>query len=212
MRIVALAAVLIALLAAAGCGGEEVSTCDYLGQRYVVGDRFPAGDGCNQCECTPTGVACTEIACFDGGVDVDADPASCQASDGCAEGPACGGVCCDRGERCDDGTATAYLTLRGGPANLFCPSSYRAPAESGDDTTLRVPTSGVLASVRLCPLTHNWRISGFATGAVQTRSRPNRISCHPVTRVPELRVARPSPSRIRRDSAVPESSAVRRRG
>ncbi len=103
MWIVPLAAGLLALTAAAGCGGEEVSTCEYLGQRYVVGDRFPAGDGCNQCECTTTGVACTEIACFDGGVDVDADPASCQPSDGCAAGPTCGGVCCDRGERCVEG-------------------------------------------------------------------------------------------------------------
>lgn len=49
-----------------GTGGPGV--CDYLGMPYKVGVSFPAPDGCGTCVCTSLGqVACTAIACVDGG-------------------------------------------------------------------------------------------------------------------------------------------------
>ncbi len=45
--------------------------CTYNGKDYKQGDKFPATDGCNTCECIKdTGVACTEIACQ---TDADSD-------------------------------------------------------------------------------------------------------------------------------------------
>jgi hypothetical protein len=75
----------------------------YGGRTYVVGESFPATDGCNSCSCTAQGVACTALACVptDGGV--DADPAYCGATNGCPVGPACGAVCCGQGEKCESG-------------------------------------------------------------------------------------------------------------
>ncbi|MDO9015702.1 MAG: hypothetical protein Q8S73_09640 [Deltaproteobacteria bacterium] len=37
------------------------------GRVCLPGQRCPAPDGCNTCTCTPEGLACTEIACVDGG-------------------------------------------------------------------------------------------------------------------------------------------------
>jgi hypothetical protein len=43
---------------ASGCGDDDtaVASCDYEGKRHEAGDMFPAGDGCNTCTCSPTGV------------------------------------------------------------------------------------------------------------------------------------------------------------
>lgn len=37
--------------------------CSYEGQSYAQGSSFPAADGCNNCSCGPSGVACTKMAC-----------------------------------------------------------------------------------------------------------------------------------------------------
>jgi hypothetical protein len=80
--------IVIAMIALGACGGGEGggTVCSFAGETYLPGERFPAGDGCNSCECQPDGsVACTEIGCPDGGV--DANPASCAPSNGCPSGP-----------------------------------------------------------------------------------------------------------------------------
>jgi hypothetical protein len=96
--------VLVALASSCALyGGDDgdddgVAACEWMGRTYQDGERFPAGDNCNSCSCEDGQVACTLIACLDGGVP-DASGA-CQPTQGCAEGPACGGVCCDTGEQC----------------------------------------------------------------------------------------------------------------
>lgn len=77
-----------------GSGGA----CTLDGRTYNVGDVFPAGDGCNSCSCSASGIACTERACSDGGV--DASPFACAPAGGCPNGPVCGGLCCGTGEKC----------------------------------------------------------------------------------------------------------------
>nr|XP_022312433.1 kielin/chordin-like protein [Crassostrea virginica] len=39
--------------------------CNYQGQEYNVGQKFPAGDGCNTCVCKSSGrVSCSDNTCF----------------------------------------------------------------------------------------------------------------------------------------------------
>lgn len=76
-------------------------SCEWMGRTYDEGDRFPAGDNCNTCFCDDGMVACTLIACFDGGTPDAAG--ACQPTQGCPSGPACGGICCDQGEQCVNG-------------------------------------------------------------------------------------------------------------
>lgn len=38
-------------------------TCDYGGNTYDAGASFPSVDGCNTCNCSASGVACTKRAC-----------------------------------------------------------------------------------------------------------------------------------------------------
>ena len=89
------------LFALCACGDHD-QACVRNGTQYAIGDVFPAGDGCNSCTCTASGIACTNVACSDAGV--DASPLSCGASGGCPEAPACGVICCKHGERCVNGT------------------------------------------------------------------------------------------------------------
>lgn len=77
-------------------------TCEFNGSEFEIGEVFPAGDGCNSCSCTESGVQCTRQACFDGGI--DGDPQSCAPSNGCPEGPSCNAICCGVGEKCVGGT------------------------------------------------------------------------------------------------------------
>jgi hypothetical protein len=43
---------------------DDRGTCERNGRRYEVGEVFPAGDGCNTCECRRGGeYACSLIAC-----------------------------------------------------------------------------------------------------------------------------------------------------
>lgn len=63
-----LAALVAASVPACGDDEDEPVVCTHDGQDYMLGDMFPAGDGCNTCSCTEMGVACTIIGCA-GGVD-----------------------------------------------------------------------------------------------------------------------------------------------
>jgi hypothetical protein len=114
---------LVGVLAACGDDGGS-SACSYQDRTYGIGDVFPTGDGCNSCTCTVTGVACTEIACADAGV--DANPASCAPTSGCPSGPACGTICCDGGERCDNGICKC------GTATCGAGDSCEAPGPIGE--------------------------------------------------------------------------------
>lgn len=41
-----------------------LAECNYKGQTYNVGQKFPAGDDCNTCTCESNGrVSCTEKTC-----------------------------------------------------------------------------------------------------------------------------------------------------
>jgi len=92
----------------AACGGEDRSPalCETPdGRVYKSGDFFPAGDGCNTCQCEPEGsppggYGCTLIGCHDAG-----PPRLCEpvAGTACTLGPACGDGCCGQGEQCVEG-------------------------------------------------------------------------------------------------------------
>jgi hypothetical protein len=43
--------------------GTSSAGCEWNGDRYAVGASFPAGDGCNSCTCSASGVSCTEADC-----------------------------------------------------------------------------------------------------------------------------------------------------
>lgn len=53
--------------ALAGCvvvSGGGGDTCSYGGETYEEGENFPAGDGCNSCQCMEDGsIGCTEMGC-----------------------------------------------------------------------------------------------------------------------------------------------------
>jgi hypothetical protein len=42
-------------------------TCTYNEQTYQLNEAFPATDGCNQCTCLATGVACGTQTCAEPG-------------------------------------------------------------------------------------------------------------------------------------------------
>lgn len=44
---------------------DTSKSCNYNGVNYKTGANFPAGDSCNQCNCSEGAVSCTEIACND---------------------------------------------------------------------------------------------------------------------------------------------------
>lgn len=94
--------VFVLLLAACtehGKGGGVA--CLFMGEAHNPGEQFPAGDGCNFCEClvidgTQASVSCTEERCT----------GNCGATGACTEGPECGGTCCAAGEACVDDACT----------------------------------------------------------------------------------------------------------
>jgi hypothetical protein len=97
-----------------GQGGAVV--CRHNGETFFPGDFFPAGDGCNFCDCTAEGgvgrVTCGNDSCGDGGVRDGGSGLCAPASEfGCA-GPFCEGICCGQGESCELG----QCTCGGGPA------------------------------------------------------------------------------------------------
>ncbi len=103
MRLVVGLFLLVAACTEHGQGGAVV--CLFMGDTHFPGDFFPAGDGCNFCQCEVDGnvgrVTCSEDTCSDGGV-VDGSGGACAPQGGCA-GPLCGGSCCGQGEQCLDG-------------------------------------------------------------------------------------------------------------
>ena len=43
---------------------EDCADCEYEGDGYKIGQTWPAGDGCNICQCEAKGsYSCTETAC-----------------------------------------------------------------------------------------------------------------------------------------------------
>ena len=61
---------------AGGLPGGAGGSCAYAGTNHPIGTKFPSTDGCNNCTCTVSGIACTDAACPpDAGVDAPA--ASC---------------------------------------------------------------------------------------------------------------------------------------
>lgn len=72
------------------------------GRECALGQRCPAPDGCNTCTCTTQGLACTEIACVDGGPPRDGGGGgTCQSSADCPPSSMChGALGCDIPWRC----------------------------------------------------------------------------------------------------------------
>jgi hypothetical protein len=124
------------------CFDASAGTCVYNGMTYAIGASFPSTDGCNQCTCTASGVACTERACL------DAAPL-CTSNADCASGAECAyliadtcsatGSCqpthvspaCDAIPICAcDGTQTAVA------CNL--PTGYASKPVTGDQACLRL--------------------------------------------------------------------------
>ncbi len=67
LSLLALAALAVAVGGNHTCVPIEpiAPVCEWNGVGYSVGERFPAGDGCNHCFCDEGGsVACTEMACL----------------------------------------------------------------------------------------------------------------------------------------------------
>jgi hypothetical protein len=122
---------------AVGCGSHDAGgSCTYQGHVYAIGDVAPAGDGCNHCTCTMSGMSCTKLACADAGT--DAPPGTCTAEGGCPSGPACGAVCCGAGERCDNGT---------------CRCGTGSACPSGDSCEAAGPAGGDACGVICCGAT-----------------------------------------------------------
>jgi hypothetical protein len=132
---------LFGLLAAfeACSGSVSGGACSYSGQRYAVGESFPASDGCNQCSCGQDGdVACTAKACIsDGGAGCVVDGKRYTAgervsSDGCNS---C--VCLESGElgctglACVDGGSQCDSLVRETQAALADVQSCKSAAECG---------------------------------------------------------------------------------
>jgi hypothetical protein len=72
---------LFVLVLLAGACDDDGDTCEWNGKTYSDQEIFPAGDGCNTCQCGADGmkghVSCSLVACHpDGGVDggVDGGP------------------------------------------------------------------------------------------------------------------------------------------
>ena len=125
---------MLVVMVVAACGDDGGSAvCSHNGHAYVVGDVFPAGDGCNSCSCSASGVACTELACADAGI--DASPLFCGGTGGCPTGPVCGTICCDRGEKCVDGV---------------CKCGPNAACGTGDQCEAAGPLGGDLCGSICC--------------------------------------------------------------
>ena len=90
---------------------------------YAVGDSFPAPDGCNTCQCTPEGIACTLMYCAPRACQDDAkvcpDGTTLSRTGPNCEFPACPEpeVCTTDVKQCPDGS---YVS-RTGPNCEFAP-------------------------------------------------------------------------------------------
>ena len=65
--------VMALLLGSCGDDDDGADTCEWNGTTYQDQEIFPAGDGCNSCQCGADGqkgqVGCTLVGCQDGGPD-----------------------------------------------------------------------------------------------------------------------------------------------
>jgi hypothetical protein len=123
------------LLSGDGDDGGGAGRCEYEGRTYRDGDRWPAGDNCNECFCLDGTAGCTDVLCFDGGVPDAAG--ACRPTQGCATGPACGInlICCNAGERC---------------VNDTCVCGDRAACGAGDTCEAAGPIGGDACGAICC--------------------------------------------------------------
>lgn len=151
--------------ACADAGRDAGVICEHNGTRYMPGASFPAGDGCNTCNCTETGfVACTRRACpADGGGGV----CTPGADHTCNDDPtmsAIAGVCRTDGT-CDcSRTATNPRTGKCVPVptdggvdgcsyrGAIYPVGSSFPSTDGCNTCT-CTASGVACTARACPPT-----------------------------------------------------------
>ncbi|HTJ46518.1 MAG TPA: hypothetical protein VL463_30640 [Kofleriaceae bacterium] len=90
MRLVLAIAIALGALSACSVYSQPAGGCDYKGKHHTDDERFPAGDGCNTCQCLEGQAACTLIGCADAG------PNACGAL-------TCGDTICNAGEHCVNG-------------------------------------------------------------------------------------------------------------
>jgi len=115
-----------------GCSGSVTNSesCEHNGKSYAVGEKFPAGDGCNQCTCGERGEAqCTLL--------------------GCNSGPSCkvGGATYAVGERVsDDGCNTCTCSSSG---DVLC-TQRACPPEPASCEALSNELATTLANVQKC--------------------------------------------------------------
>ena len=114
---------IVACATLAACSDDPPPGCDVNGHHYRLGEVFP--DDCNGCTCTATGASCTIMACHPR---PDANPALCTADIACPAGPACGGYCCNAGEKCVNEVCTC-----GGNAACMPGDQCAAPGPVGGD-------------------------------------------------------------------------------
>ena len=95
--------------------GSAPANCEYNGKSYETGSSFPSSDGCNTCNCSEGGVACTLRAC----APVD-EPAEAPSNSGVSCGARAGDTCSpseycayEPGEYC--GAADAQATCKPRP-------------------------------------------------------------------------------------------------
>lgn len=108
---------------------DSIGGCTYEGRAYDYGERFPSEDGCNECVCAASGLACT-------------------VRDGCAEVPSSAILLESMNDSCGaDDTFTPAMVLGTLPTTDFvAPFLYdrdRTPAEGGypevlPDTNVRL--------------------------------------------------------------------------
>jgi hypothetical protein len=112
---------------------------------YKVGDKFASPDGCNTCECTTQGIACTEIACSS------------------PPGGGNGVGCTEEAKTCPDGTTVVRVApsceFAKCPGEEACPAVARicndgSTAKPGPNCSHICPEDGNVActdDAKLCP-------------------------------------------------------------
>jgi len=155
------------------CGGPPPgtcgtgNTCNFNGELFCEGDTFPAGDGCNTCACTSSGVFCTQIAC---------PPTECEPG----ENRQCGtdvGVCQPGTQTCD-ATGTFGACVGGvGPTSEVCDGADNdcdGGVDESFDTTSDVNNCGACGST--CS-TNNVAIASCTAGTCTSTCDPGFLNC-----------------------------------
>lgn len=113
--------------------------------QYKVGDKFDSPDGCNTCQCTSQGIACTEIACPSppgGGGQACTDDAKV-CPDGTAvgrTGPNCEFAPCPGEKACDQVACT-----------LYCENGFKTDPSSGCQICACNDAQACTQEAKLCP-------------------------------------------------------------